>query len=130
MSTNKPGSTSLVKHSLSVNSPTPIWSPSYSIPLSYQEPFRLEIENMLELGVIEPSVSKWSSPPIPVKKKDGGIRIVIDFRKLNSVTIREPFTMPSIDDILAHLGNATVLSKMDLLNGFYQILMELQTVTA
>ncbi len=66
---------------------------------------------MLELGVIEPSVSKWSSPPILVKKKDGGIRIVIDFRKLNLVTIREPFTMPSIDDILAHLGNATVLQR-------------------
>lgn len=79
---------------------------------------------MLYVGVIEPSVSKWSSPPIPVKKKDGGIRIVIDFRKLNQVTVREPFTMPSIDDILSHLGNATVLSKMDLLKGFYQVPME------
>jgi len=122
--TNKPGSTSLVKHSITVYSSTPIWSPSYSIPLWYQEPFRLEIENLLELGVIELSVSKWSSSPIPVKKKNGGIRIVIDFRKLNSVTIREPLTMPSIDDILAHLGNATVLSKMDLLKGFYQVPME------
>ncbi len=80
---------------------------------------------MLELGVIEPSVSKWASPPIPVKKKDGGIRIVIDFRKLNQVTVREePFTMPSIDGILSHLGNATILSKMDLLKGFYQVPME------
>ncbi len=79
---------------------------------------------MLELGVIEPSVSKWASPPIPVKKKDGGIRIVIDFRKLNQVTVREPFTMPSIDDILSHLGNVTILSKIDLLKGFYQVPME------
>ncbi len=121
---NKPGRTSLVQHSISVSTSTPLWSPSYSIPLSYQEAFRLEIENMISLGVIEPSTSKWSSPPLPVRKKDGGIRIVIDFRKLNSVTVREPFTMPSIDDIISHLGEATILSKLDLLKGFYQVPMD------
>ncbi len=122
--TDKPGSTPFVEHSITVTSSTPIWSPSYSIPLAHQEAFRTEIESMLELGVIEPSVSKWASPLIPVKKKDGGIRIVIDFRKLNQVTVREPFTMPSIDDILSHLGNVTILSKIDLLKGFYQVPME------
>ncbi len=122
--TDIPGRTPLVEHSISVTNSTPIWSPSYSIPLAYQEAFRSEIETMLELGVIEPSVSKWASPPIPVKKKDGGIRIVIDFRKLNQVTVREPFTMPSIDDIICQLGNASILSKMDLLKGFYQVPME------
>ncbi len=119
-----PGSTSLVKHSISVTSSTPLWSPSYSIPIAHQEAFRAEIENLLSLGIIEPSSSKWSSPPIPVKKKDGGIRIVIDFRKLNSITVRDPFTMPSIEDILAQLGSATYLSKMDLLKGFHQVPME------
>ncbi len=79
---------------------------------------------MLELGVIEPSTSKWSSPPIPVKKKDGGIRIVIDYRKLNSVTIHYPFSMPSIEEIVADLGKARLLSKMDLLKGFYQVPMD------
>ncbi len=121
---DKPGCTSLVTHSIQVTSTTPIWSPSYSIPIAHQDSFRSEIENMLALGVIEPSTSKWSSPPIPVKKKDGAIRIVIDYRKLNSITVRDPFTMPSIDDILAQLGNATVLSKMDLLKGFYQVPMD------
>ncbi len=118
-----PGLTSLVEHSISVTSSTPIWSPSYSIPLAHQEEFRLEIENLLSLGIIEPSYSKWSSPPMPVRKKDGGIRIVIDFRKLNSITVHDPFTMPSIDDILAQLGNAAFLSKMDLLKGFHQVPM-------
>ncbi len=60
---------------------------------------------------------------MPVRKKDGGIRIVIDFRKLNSITVHDPFTMPSIDDILAQLGNAAFLSKMDLLKGFHQVPM-------
>ncbi len=118
-----PGLTSLVEHSISVTSSTPIWSPSYSIPLAHQDKFRLEIENLLSLGIIKPSYSKWSSPPMPVRKKDGGIRIVIDFRKLNSITVHDPFTMPSIDDILAQLGNAAFLSKMDLLKGFNQVPM-------
>ncbi len=65
--TNKPGSTSLVKHSISVNLPTPIWSPSYSIPLSYQEPFRLEIENMLELALLSPQFR--NGPALPSRSR-------------------------------------------------------------
>ncbi len=74
---DKPGCTSLVTHSIQVTSTTPIWSPSYSIPIAHQDSFRSEIENMLALGVIEPSTSKRSSPPFSVKKKDGAIRISI-----------------------------------------------------
>ena len=51
----------------------------------------IELESLIELDIIEPSTSAWSSPPIPVKKKNSGIRIVVDFKKLNSVTIPEPF---------------------------------------
>lgn len=119
-----PGLTSVVSHSISVTSQTPLWSPSYTIPLAHQEAFRLEIENLFALGIIEPSHSKWSSPPMPVRKKDGGIRIVIDYRKLNSVTVKDPFTMPSIDDILSQLGDSAILSKLDLLKGFHQVPME------
>ncbi len=119
-----PGLTSVVSHSISVTSQTPLWSPSYTIPLAHQEAIRLEIENLIALGIIEPSHSKWSSPPMPVRKKDGGIRIVIDYRKLNSVTVNDPFTMPSIDDILSQLGDSAILSKLDLLKGFHQVPME------
>ncbi len=60
---------------------------------------------------------------MPVRKKDGGIRIVIDYRKLNRITIRDPFTMPSIEDIIAQLGSAEFLSKINLLKGFlHQVL--------
>ncbi len=88
---DKPGLTSLVSH---------------SVPLAHQEAFRQEIENLLALGIIEPSTSLRSSSPMPIKKMVGGIRIDIDYRKLNNVTIHNPFSMPSIDDMLAHLGNA------------------------
>ncbi len=59
--------------------------------------------------------------PLRVRKKDGGIRIVVDFRKLNKVTIPEPFTMPSIDFVVSQLGEARFLSKLDLLKGFHHV---------
>ncbi len=118
---DKPGLTSVVTHSITLTCTTPVWTPSYTIPLAYQQPFREEIESLLELGIIEPSTSPWSSSPMPVKKHDGGIRIVVDFRKLNLVTVPEPFLMPSIDSILAQLGDAKFLSKLDLLKGFHQV---------
>ncbi len=61
---------------------------------------------------------------MPDTKKDGGIRIVIDYKKLNAITIKEPFSMPSVEDILSQLGNASFLSKLDLLKGFHQVPME------
>ena len=93
----------------------------YATPLTYQTEFRKEIEQLLSLGIIEPSHSAWSSSPLPVRKKDGGIRIVVDFRKLNKVTIPEPFTMPSIDFVVSQLGEAKFLSKLDLLKEFHQV---------
>ncbi len=58
-----------------------------------------------------------------LENKDGGIRIVIEYRILNNVSIYNPFSVPSIDDILAHLGNAKFLSKMDHLKVFHQVPM-------
>ncbi len=122
--TDKPGLTTLTSYSITLTCITPVWSPTYSIPIAHQEAFRQEIDNLLDLDIIEPSTSKYSSSPMPVAKKDGGIRIVIDFKKLNAITVREPFTMPSVEDIISKLGSATVLSKIDLQKGFHQVPME------
>ncbi len=68
---NTPGITSLVTHSIILTCQTLMWTPAYTILLAYQQPFRGEIESLLELGIIEPSTSKWSSSPLPVNKQDG-----------------------------------------------------------
>ncbi len=119
-----PGLTNLISHSNSLTTTIPVWSPPYSIPIAHHTAFREEIENLLSLSIIEPSTSKYSSSPMPVTKKDGGIRIVIDYKKLNAITIKEPFSMPPVEDILSQLGNASFLSKLDLLKGFHQVPME------
>ncbi len=64
------------------------------------------------------------SPYSSGKKKDGSIRIVVDYRKLNSVTIPMPFHMPSTEEIISSLGNAKVMSKLDLTKGFHQVPVE------
>ena len=73
-----------------------------------------ELDNLLDHGIIEESDSLCCSPPIPVKKKDMSICIVVDYRKLSSVTVYNPFYMPSTEE-------AQFLSKLDLAKGFHQV---------
>ncbi len=104
-----PGCTSTVSHSISVSCELPIWTPSYTVPAHLEAGFQRSIEELLRLDIIEPSTSAWSSPHIPIMKKDGDVRIVCDYRKLNSVTLPEPFKMSTIEEILSRLGRAKFL---------------------
>ena len=75
---------------------------------------------MLEQGVIEPSASPWSSPILLVRKKDGSIRFCIDFRKLNSVTRKDAYPLPRIDECLESLGGSRWFFTLDLASGYWQ----------
>ena len=102
----------------------PISSGPYRVPDRMKEGVRQEVEKLLELGVAEPSHSPWASPIVPVLKKDGSIRLCIDYRKLNSVTVADPYYMVTLDEILEKVGSSRCLSKLDLSKGFYQIGIE------
>ena len=80
-----------------------------------------EVNRMLNAGIIEPSQSPWSSPVVLVRKKNGEIRFCVDFRYLNSVTIKDAFPLPRIDDTLDALGGAKWFSTFDLQAGFNQL---------
>ena len=69
---------------------------------------------------MRPSLSLWISPVLPVKKKDGIIQLCFDFRKLNTVTIPDPYDMPRMDDIIDQLGEVKFISKFDLAKGFHK----------
>ena len=64
------------------------------------------IESMLEKGIIQESQSPWSQPLGIVTKKDGSPRFCVDFRKLNSITKKQIFPMPRVDEVLDNIGNA------------------------
>ena len=85
------------------------------------EQVRQEIEEMLEAGMIEPSSSEWSSPIVLVKKKDGTLRICVNYRRLNSVSMSDAYPMPRIDDLIDQLEKARYITTLDLTKGYWQV---------
>ena len=87
-----------------------------------------QIEELLEKGFIRPSVSPWGAPVLFVKKKDGSMRLCIDYRQLNKVTIKNKYPLPRIDDLLDQLVGASVFSKIDLRSGYHQLRVRVEDV--
>ena len=119
-----PGRTEVCSLEIVTGATPPIASGPYRVPDRMKEEVKKEVEKLLELGVAEPSHSPWASPIVPVLKKDGSIRLCIDYRKLNSVTAGDPYYMVTLEEILEKVGNSRCLSKLDLSKGFYQIGIE------
>ena len=88
-------------------------------------PERAEVEakvrELLEKGFIEPSISPFGAPVMFARKKDGSLRMVIDYRALNKITVKNRFPLPRIDDLIDRLTGAAVFSTADLSSGFWQI---------
>ena len=75
---------------------------------------KVQLQDLLDKGFIRPSVSPWGAPVLFVKKKDGTLRLCIDYRELNKVTIKNKYPLPRIDDLFDQLQGAQVFSKIDL----------------
>ncbi|TYK05232.1 pol protein [Cucumis melo var. makuwa] len=82
---------------------------------------KVQLQELLDKGFIRPSVSPWGAPVLFVKKKDGLMRLCIDYRELNKVTVKNRYPLPRIDDLFDQLRGATVFSKIDLRSGYHQV---------
>ncbi|BBN69129.1 transposable element gene [Prunus dulcis] len=82
---------------------------------------KIQLQELVDLGFIRPSVSPWGAPVLFVRKKDGTMRLCIDYRQLNKVTIRNRYPLPRIDDLFDQLKGAKYFSKIDLRSGYHQL---------
>ena len=119
--TPEPGKTDAMLLRINTGDHNPICSHPYRITPRWKEEVKGQIDKLLDLGIIRPSASPWSSSVVTVKKKDGGIRICIDFRAVTAITQPDPYQMPLIEEILDMLASARFISKVDLNKRFHQI---------
>ena len=98
----------------------PIYQAPYRAEPIASEKEKMEIDRMLRGGVIELTSAEWASRVVFVPKKDGTMRFCVDYRKLNSVTVRDSHPLPRMDECLDSLSNATVFITLDCKNGYWQ----------
>ena len=99
----------------------PISIPPYRMAPAELKESKALLEELLNKGFIRPSTSSWGAPVLFVKKKDGSLRLCIDYRQLNRVTIRNQYPLPRIDELFDQLQGSRVYSKIDLRSGYHQL---------
>ncbi len=95
--------------------------PLYRLSPLEMDEVRKQVADLLRKGLIEPSQSPYGAPILFVQKKDGSLRMCIDYRALNKLTVRNQYPLPRIDDLLDRLQGARVFSALDLQSGYHQI---------
>jgi hypothetical protein len=99
----------------------PISKTSYRMSIPELKELQMKLEELMKKGYVFPSVSSWGAPVLFVKKKDGMLRLCIDFRKLNKVTVKNKYPLPMIDDLFDQLKDAKIFSKIELRSCYHQV---------
>ena len=115
------GRTNRAVHVIDTCGALPIKVRARPIPMAKREACAQQLEDMLADGIIVPTTSPWSAPVVMAQKKDGTLRFCVDYHSLNSVTVKDCYPKPHIDDCLEALGGNTWYCSVDLASGFWQV---------
>ena len=89
---------------------------------------KLQLQELIDKHYIRPSVSPWGALVLFIKNKDGTLRICIDYRQLNKMTIKNRYRLPRIDDLFDQIRRASIFSKIDLRSGYHQVIIKYEDI--
>ena len=116
------GEINVVKHHIQLKPEAqPVLQRPYRAGFKSRDFVSEEVDRMLKAGVIEPAQSEWASPVVCAPKQDGSLRFCVDYRRLNSLTVRDTYPLPRMDECIDSLGEAKVFSTLDANWGYWQI---------
>ena len=98
------------------------------MPANDLEEIKKQLKGLFKKCYIRPSSSPWGGPVLLVEKKDGSLRMVVDYRALNEVTIKNKYPLPTINDMFDQLQGAKVFSKIDLRSGYHRLKIREQDI--
>ena len=110
-----------MEHKIDTGKARPTHLQPYRLPQAYTERVHKELQDMEEKGVIEPFSCDWAAPIVLLKKKDGTMRLCVNYRKLNSLSRADAYPMPWIDELIDRLGNSKFVTTLDLTRGYWQV---------
>lgn len=115
------GKTDLVTHYIEVTDDKPVVGPTYSMPESLKQPFEEEVNRLLAEGVLTECQSNYRSPIIPIKKPDGSLRLVNNFKALNAKVKDDLYPMANVNEIISKAAGKRYITKIDLSKAFLQV---------
>lgn len=110
-----------LSHEIDTEGHPPLLSKPYHVPRSLEEDVEKKVAELLDHKIIIECSSPWNSPVVPIRKKNGDLRLCIDYRRINSVTAKKNFLTPDFQQIVDCLCEANYFSTLDLCQGYYQI---------
>jgi hypothetical protein len=111
-----------IEHAIPLNEGAqPFSRPAYRMSPAELDGLKKQLADLVEKGFIRQSKSPWGAPVLFVRKKDGSLRLCIDYRGLNELSIKNKYPLPRIDELMDRLAGATIFSKLDLRAGYHQI---------
>lgn len=116
-----PGCTETVQYDIELTTTAPVRSKFYPVPISLQKHFNKEVDDLLAMKIIQPSVSSYSSPIVMVRKPDSSYRMTVDYRALNNVTTFQAEPPCLVEGDLHKFSHAKHFSELDLSKAYYQI---------
>ena len=120
------GCTKVAKHTIELSNPSPVYTKQFTIPEAHREFLIQNLKQWIAAGIIKKTVSKFNSPIFVVPKKDGSLRVVLDYRKLNANTLPDRYSIKSMEACLADVGRkqSQWFSTLDLTSAFWQMALQ------